>query len=167
MEQFRADREHLHRDARPAVLPKEGAAAALRPWGWVAFDFVEVRPQPSSLKISSSAFDLHGGFKWLSLLFFSWGLHSRRTEDLGTWQSSCFTDRETEAHKQFCDLSSATWLLSSWHQNEKGDLFPPGPKLFPVFALPPDAKCHLILVHFPNHTAWRNQRKLSELFSHF
>lgn len=47
------------------------------------------------------------------------------------------------------------WLLSSWWQSDKWDLLPPGPELFPVFTLPLSVECHLILVYFPNYTAWR------------
>lgn len=86
-----------------------------------------------------------------------WGSHSTHVErsQLGTCLSSCLSDEETEGQKQVRDLSSAMWLLSSWWQSDKWDHLPPGPELVPVFTLPLSAECHLILIYFPNYTAWR------------
>lgn len=72
------------------------------------------------------------GFKWLSLIFvvvFSWGLHNKHVEGLGTCQSPRFTDEETEAQKYFSDLSRATWHLSSGAKVIHEVFYPPGSRV--------------------------------------
>lgn len=45
--------------------------------------------------------------------------------------------------------------LKHWCQGLKWGPSLPGPELFLVFTLPPNAECHLVLVQFPNCITWR------------
>ena len=52
-------------------------------------------------------------------------------------------------------LAQGQVALKQWCQGLKWGPSLPGPELFLVFTLPPNAECHLVLVQFPNCITWQ------------